>query len=363
MADGESPSLPQRNRKKRWQRSGLSGARSKKLYGALDLGTNNCRLLIATPSANGFAVTDGFSRIVRLGEGLDKSGVLSDAAMERTLDALKVCAHKLGKSRVKRVRAVATQACRQAENGVEFVKRVQAEIGISLKIISTEDEARLALQGCQDLIDRSCDAALVLDIGGGSTEISWVRVHKPNGKKHNARAISKLHSWVSLNLGVVTLAERFPEHEDKELWFNEMKEHARRQVANFTGADEFREMFTNGNTHYVGTSGAVTSLAGVHLRLPRYIRSKVDGIWLSQADTKAAADRLLGKTSAQRAAEPCIGVERADMVMAGCAILQAVQQEWPSSRIRVADRGLREGLLLSMITADLKRRGPRGRRR
>jgi len=363
MADGDRPSSSRREAARRRQRGSQSGGRPKKLYAALDLGTNNCRLLIATPASNGFKVVDGFSRIVRLGAGLDQAGYLSETAINRALDALKVCAHKLGKTKVKRVRAVATQACRQAKNGSDFVDRVRAETGISLKIISTEEEARLALRGCQDLIDHSCDAALVLDIGGGSTEISWVRMIDGASRNPEQKNGSRLQAWVSLDLGVVSLAERFPEHEDRHLWFADMKEHARQKVAAFTGAHGFLDAFSGGNTHYIGTSGAVTSLAGVHLNLSRYVRSKVDGIWLSAQEIGNASNRLLAQTAAERAKEPCIGAERADLVMAGCAILQAVQQEWPSSRIRVADRGLREGLLLSMMASDRKRRGPRGRRR
>ncbi|VAV89501.1 Exopolyphosphatase, partial [hydrothermal vent metagenome] len=203
MADGKGPSLHRRDGKTRWQGSGRTRPASKKLYAALDLGTNNCRLLIATQSADGFTVVDGFSRIIRLGEGLDANGVLSEEAMQRANEALKVCAHKLAKAKVKRIRAVATQACRRASNGAEFVEQVRTNIGLSLKIISTEEEARLAMRGCLDLFDHSCKLALVLDIGGGSTEISWVRLagnedRAGGGKTRPPKAL--LQSWVSLDL-------------------------------------------------------------------------------------------------------------------------------------------------------------------
>lgn len=362
MTDGNASSSSRREGQRNGRRSGRSDRRVRKLYAALDLGTNNCRLLIATPSVSGFQVVDGFSRIVRLGEGLERSGELSAAAMERAIDALKVCAHKLGKAKVKRVRAVATQACRKALNGASFVQRVRNETGIALKIISTEEEARLALRGVQDLLDHQCEAALVVDIGGGSTEISWVNlagVDHGNTKK----PLVRLKSWVSLDLGVVTLAERFPEVQNRPLWYGQMVEHAYKKIAAFTEAEPFRKIFENANTHYIGTSGAVTSLAGVHLNLAQYQRAKVDGLWLDRSDTDQVIERLLAHSLTERAKEPCIGEERADLVLAGCAILQAVQREWPSRRIRVADRGLREGLLLSMMSFDRNRRGPRGRRR
>jgi exopolyphosphatase/guanosine-5'-triphosphate,3'-diphosphate pyrophosphatase len=320
-------------------------------------------MLIASPTANGFHVTDGYSKIVRLGEGLDSSGRLCDAAMDRAYEALKACAHKLAKTKVKRGRAVATQACRKAENGADFVQKVREEIGLSLKIISTEEEARLAVRGCHDLLDHSCEAALVLDIGGGSTELSWVKLQGLAQTGSKRRPQVHLRKWVSLDLGVVTLGERFPEREDREQWFADMRAHAREKVAAFRDAEEFRQWFENEQGHYVGTSGAVTSLGGVHLNLARYQRSKVDGLWISDQETVAATQRLLAKDIHERAMEPCIGRERADLVLAGCAILLAVQDEWPSKRIRVADRGLREGLLLSMMAFDGKKRGPRGRRR
>ena len=363
MTDGNGPSSPLGNVKKRWQRSGRTKPAGKKLYAALDLGTNNCRLLIAAATTDGFHVVDGFSRIVRLGEGMDNSGVLSEQAMERALEALKICAHKLTKAKVKRVRAVATQACRRASNGEQFIEQVRTEIGLSLKVISTEEEAALALRGCHDLLDHSCDAALVLDIGGGSTELSWISLAGVEQPQQGRAPQANLRAWVSLDLGVVTLAERFPERDDREQWYADMSAHAYEKVVAFTGAESFRPMFDAGDVHYVGTSGAVTSLGGLHLNLTRYQRSKVDGMWLSVTDTQLATQRLLSKSLAERALEPCIGESRADLVLAGCAILHAVQQVWPSSRIRVADRGLREGLLLSMMAFDRKRRGPRGRKR
>ncbi|WP_334165155.1 Ppx/GppA phosphatase family protein [Phenylobacterium sp.] len=324
-------------------------------YAALDLGTNNCRLLIATPAGQSFRVVEAYSRIVRLGEGLDQSGRLSDAAMERALAALKVSAEKVRRRRVVRLRAIATQACRMAENGPAFIDRVFEETGMRLQIISPQEEARLSVQGCLNLLDRTADAALVVDVGGGSTELSWVELRDapPTG-------VPPIRAWLSVPIGVVTLAERYPEDEaDTEVWFRRMVEAVKGEIAAFRRADPMREVFDADRAHLVGTSGAITSLAGLHLNLMRYDRSRVDGIWMSRDECDAAAGRLLSLNARQRADQPCIGPDRADLVLAGAAILQAVQELWPCSRVRVADRGLREGILLSLMAE----RGGRRRRK
>jgi exopolyphosphatase/guanosine-5'-triphosphate,3'-diphosphate pyrophosphatase len=328
-------------------------------YGALDLGTNNCRLLIATPQGpGGFRVIEAYSRIVRLGEGLTASGRLSEAAMERAMAALKVSAEKLRRRRVLRLRAIATQACRMAENGQAFIDQVFEETGLRLQIIAPQEEARLSVAGCLNLIDRTTDAALVVDVGGGSTELSWVDL-----KDAPPTGMPPLRAWLSVPIGVVTLAERFPEGEmATESWFRAMVETVKTEIAAFKRADGLREVFDADRAHLIGTSGAITSLAGLHLNLPRYDRNQVDGIWLTRDDCEIAAGRLLQLNATERAGQPCIGPDRADLVLAGAAILQAVQELWPCSRVRVADRGLREGILLSLM-AERSGRHRRRRRR
>jgi exopolyphosphatase/guanosine-5'-triphosphate,3'-diphosphate pyrophosphatase len=331
-------------------------------YAALDLGTNNCRLLIAAPTSRGFRVLEAFSRIVRLGDGLTHTGRLDVDAMERALAALRICADRIRKRGVPHVRAVATQACRSAANGGDFLARVEAETGLKLHIITPQEEARLSVAGCLGLLDRQADAALVVDVGGGSTELSWVDLKElsfdPDRRPpHPARLPIK--AWMSVPLGVVSLADRFPEtREDRHGWFRAMVEEVKAEIAAFHGADELKPAFEAGRAHLIGTSGAITSLAGLHLGLARYERSRVDGLWMTREDCEAAAERLMSITAKERAAEPCIGPDRADLVLAGAAILQAVQELWPCARVRVADRGLREGLLLSLMN-----RPPRRRRR
>lgn len=324
-------------------------------YAALDLGTNNCRLLIATPAGDGFRVVESFSRIVRLGDGLSLSGRLDDKAMDRAIAALRVCAEKIERRQVSRVRAVATQACRAASNGQEFIARIAAETGLKFSVIAPREEARLSVAGCLNLLDRGLDAALVIDVGGGSTEFSWVRLTP------DERAPPRIGAWHSIPVGVVTLAERFPEAAGGSAWFQEMVAMMSRELQAFAGAEDFRAVFEAGRAHLIGTSGAITSLAGMHLNLRRYERAKVDGLWLTHADCRRAAEQLLALGPEGRAAQPCIGPDRADLVLAGAAILEAVQTVWPCDRVRVADRGLREGILLALMSERGER--PRKRRR
>ena len=336
-------------------------------YAALDLGTNNCRLLIAAPTPRGFRVLEAFSRIVRLGEGLTGAGRLDDAAMDRALAALQVCADRIRKRGVPRVDAVATQACRSAANGEAFIERVALETGLKLRIITPREEARLSVAGCLNLLDPSMDAALVIDVGGGSTELSWIdlgRLKVDLDKRPPHPAQLPIEAWLSIPVGVVSLAERFPEDRvDPEGWFRRMVGAVKEQIAAFTRADDMKPVFEAGRAHLVGTSGAITSLAGLHIGLLRYERAKVDGLWMTRGECEAAADRLLALDAAQRAEQPCIGADRADLVLAGAAILQAVQELWPCERVRVADRGLREGLLMSLMSRAprRRRRGSRGR--
>jgi exopolyphosphatase/guanosine-5'-triphosphate,3'-diphosphate pyrophosphatase len=326
------------------------------VYGAIDLGTNNCRMLLAQRSGRGFNVVDAFSRVVRLGEGLNATGELSQGAMDRAVEALKVCSEKLARRHVVKHRAIATQACRSATNGEDFLKRVREETGINFDLITPEEEARLALHGCLDLLDASKDAALVIDIGGGSTELSWVDLaewRKRGG--HDSGGRPPMKSWSSTPVGVVTLSERFPEREDRLAWYGEMKSYARGLMRTPRGARQMRPVFEAGRGHLVGTSGTVTSMAGVHLRLPRYDRSQVDGIWMTGEEALAACTRLRDLDIHGRGLEPTIGPDRAELVLAGCAIYEAVADAWPADQLRVGDRGLREGLLLNLMRKPKRR--------
>jgi len=338
-----------------------AGARAKRaavpIYGALDLGTNNCRLLVARPSRRGFLVIDAFSRIIRLGEGVLRSGYLSDAAMSRTIDALKICCDKMRRRNVSRSRLIATEACRIASNSGEFIDRVRRDTGLAIEIVSRETEAKLAVSGCASLIDRNCDWALVFDIGGGSSELIWLDLTRLD--RHWRRSIYDrlevqgcIAGWTSLPIGVVNLAERHGGREVGRENYEAMVADVMGALTDFEGAHRFRDRISKGCAHFLGTSGTVTTIAGIHLGLPAYDRSRVDGCWLSAPDVRRVSDALIDMSYAERVAQPCIGQERADLVLAGCAILEALLRVWPCQRLRVADRGLREGILATLMAED-----------
>jgi len=319
------------------------------LYAALDLGTNNCRLLVAQPTRPGqFRVVDAFSRIVRLGEGLGASGMLSTEAMDRAIEALKVCASKLASKNVRRMRLIATEACRAAGNGEEFLARVTAEAGLDLEVINRETEARLAVSGCASLIGREARSAVLFDIGGGSSEIAVLQI-----KDHRSpRLANHITHWTSLPVGVVTLSERHGgRHVTPEI-FEAMVNEVEDMLSRFDSPASHELNSENSGFHMIGTSGTVTTLAGVFLNLPRYDRRQVDGLWMTADEVTAMQDKLVALDFQERAANPCIGPDRADLVLAGCAILEAIRRRFPASRMRVADRGLREGLLTEMMADD-----------
>lgn len=321
-----------------------SGTRDQRTYAAIDLGTNNCRLLVARPSRDGFRVIDAFSRIVRLGEGLHASGELSEAAIERTIDALHVCAGKMQRRGVDRARCIATEACRRAANGTGFLERVEAETGISFEIIAPDEEVHLANVGCEPLIEHWARRVVVLDIGGGSTEVSWLDVGDDGD--------SNLNAWVSLPCGVVSLAERFGGDVVGPEVYRAMVNAVQELIAPFEQEHAMARHLDSQNVQMIGTSGTVTTLAGIHLDLPHYDRRRVDGMVIAFSDVEQVTQSLCNMSVRERAEVPCVGRDRADLVVAGAAILDAVHEVWPVGRLTVADRGLREGVLLGMMAQD-----------
>ncbi len=351
-ASGPQPAAGSGRRRRRRRGRGGKGTALQTLpsrpahYGALDLGTNNCRLLVAEPTRDSFRVVDAFSRIVRLGEGLSRTGELSEAAQDRAIGALKICAAKLDGRKVSRTRLIATEACRGAGNGAAFLDRVQRETGLRLEIVNRETEAKLAANSCAPLLDRTAAGAILFDIGGGSSELAWL------GKAADVDGgppLAPVQEWDSMPLGVVTLAERFGGENVTPEVFNAMIEDVLPRVKAFA---EKTNGATNGEIYLLGTSGTVTTLAGIHLELPRYDRRRVDGIWLSHDEVTKVVAKLCATSYQERVANPCIGAQRADLVLAGCAILEAIRRVFPCERLRVADRGLREGMLVELMRAD-----------
>ena len=351
-ASGPRPAAKSGRRRRRRRGRGGKGAAPQAHsprhahYGALDLGTNNCRLLVAAPTRDSFRVVDAFSRIVRLGEGLSRTGELSGAAQDRAIAALRICAAKLDSKKVTRTRLIATEACRGASNGAAFIERVARETGLQLEIVNRETEAKLAANSCAPLLDRTAAGAILFDIGGGSSELAWL------GKANDVDGgppLAPVQEWDSMPLGVVTLAERFGGENVTPEIFSAMVEDVLPRVTAFAAKANGAN---NGEIYLLGTSGTVTTLAGIHLDLPRYDRRRVDGIWLSRDEVTNVVGKLCASSYQERVSNPCIGAQRADLVLAGCAILEAIRRIFPCERLRVADRSLREGMLVELMRAD-----------
>ncbi|MGP8231044.1 MAG: Ppx/GppA phosphatase family protein [Methylovirgula sp.] len=321
------------------------------IFAALDLGTNNCRLLIARPTYRsadlpGFKIVDSFSRIVRLGEGLSQTGRLAEPAIRRTLEALEICRTKMRARNVTHARLIATEACRGAENGPEFVARVREALGLDLEIVDRQTEAHLAAIGCAALADPAAESVILFDIGGGSSEVIWLgRPARDADSGHE-----RIRFWVSLKIGVVSLAERFGGVDVSEATFEAMVAYVAAELGDFIAqAQQYQRCE---NFHLLGTSGTVTTIGGIFLNLARYDRRRVDGLWMSDAEIDVTMTRLRQMPYDARVANGCIGTERADLVLAGCAILEAIRRAFPAKRVRIADRGLREGILLQLMDAE-----------
>lgn len=322
--------------------------RKRGTYATIDLGTNNCRLLIAQPTPKSFKVVESFSRVTRLGENLIENNMLTEEAIKRTISALKVCASKLKKRPISQARHIATEACRRAKNGQEFIKRVKKETGLTLEIISSKEESRLAVAGCVPLLNRNIDNTLVFDIGGGSTEISWAGIDE-DGQ-------AEIKGFISLPFGVVTVAEAFKDRQMDYMAYEAVVDRAIHILKDFEKEHNILHHIENGQVQMIGTSGTITTLGAIHLGLSRYIRNAVDGLTLEFEDIKTVQDMVKEMSPKARERHPCIGRERADLTLAGCAILEAICSFWPIGEITVADRGLREGILLDLMQRDIKRK-------
>ncbi len=354
VRDAEMPAVRARHAE-----AGANGAPARRTrssppaFAAIDLGTNNCRLLIGTPDGDGFRVVDSFSRIVRLGEGLHHSGRLGAAAMDRAIAALQGCAARLGRRPVRSLRAIATEACRRAVNGDAFLVRVRAETGLPIGVISAREEAELALESCAPLLSGGGRRALLFDIGGGSTELAWVRLPDPGG-------VPQMIGFLSLPVGVVTLAERFGgpdgnrarDRSEAPDRFEAMVAEVTSRLHGFESVHRIGQEIRQGGVRLLGTSGTVTTLASQVLQLPRYTRNAVDGVVMEAGQAHGALRQLRALGPEGLGRHPCIGPERAEFVLPGCAIFAAIHAVWPAAQIVVADRGLREGMLLRMIRAD-----------
>jgi exopolyphosphatase/guanosine-5'-triphosphate,3'-diphosphate pyrophosphatase len=326
---------------------------SNELYAALDLGTNNCRLLIAKPvfqqvnQHKTLKVIDSYSRIVRLGEGLAEGGELAQDAMDRTLKALESCQKKLERYHISKKRFVATEACRRATTSAAFMKKIESELGLHIDIISNEEEARLAFLGCSSLLLKDTRWALAFDIGGGSTEFMWVKIDPDMPVDSHRRHL--IQDWLSLPYGVMNMSEQFGGAAYTEMYFEEIVEKICGMMRPLDEANQISAKIWREGVQMLSTSGTVTTLAAIHLDLPKYDRAKVDGLKLSISDIRAATKKLMAMSPSQRSLHPCIGSARTDFILSGCAIFEAIVRTFPIAQITIADRGVREGIIVSLM--------------
>lgn len=314
---------------------------------AIDLGTNSCRLLVAKINNSGFQVIDSFSRVVRLGESIEASNRLTDEAMDRAIEALKVCNDKVKSNKVLKLRAVTTEACRRAENTEDLIKRVQAELDLDMEVITSEEEARLALSGCSGVLNPKFPYAITFDIGGGSTEIMWLKLQ--NNQEADGRPGVEVIDWLSLPFGVVTLSETYGSHITTSSIYHGIRKKILKTLQEFSIKNKISDLVTKNKVQMVGTSGTVTTLAAIKLGLQVYDRRRIDGITLRYKDIKNISKEIREMTPSDRVAHTCIGIGRSDLVVVGSAILEGIIDAWSIGRLSVADRGVREGILMDMV--------------
>lgn len=347
---GEADNMAQRGKKRSYYNS---QPETSELFAALDLGTNNCRLLVAKPAfhqdggSKTLKVMDSYSRIVRLGEGVSENGLLSEEAMRRTMKALSTCKNKLLRYGITKSRFVATEACRRARNAEMFLNQVEQELGLSIDIISNEEEARLAFLGCSSLLARDTRYALAFDIGGGSTEFMWVKIDADAPINSHKRHL--IQDWLSLPYGVMNMSEQFGGPAYTEMYFEEIVQRIASLLVELEENNQIASRIWHDHVQMLSTSGTVTTLAAIHLNLPHYDRSKVDGLKLSISDIRGATQTLLKMSHAERANHPCIGSSRTDFILSGCAIFEAIARTFPIDKITIADRGVREGIIVSLM--------------
>ena len=345
QSSGQEQTASGKNKYPHKSRKNPHKSQSRETYAAIDLGTNNCRLLIVEPQGNSFKVIDSFSRIVRLGEGLESSNKLSADAMQRTIDALRVCAAKIRRHRVRWMRCVATEACRRAENGQAFINQIEKSTRLRFEIIDGKDEAELAAIGCGALFDRQFPHAIVFDIGGGSTEITCLSLKKGR---------YELQDMISLPLGVVRLSEKYDGKNMSQEIYTQIRDEAEKTIRSFAEKQTFHADNLN-DIQLIGTSGTVTTLAAIHKGLKKYNRNIVDGAVMKRGEVVAVIQSLMNMSHEERQNNNCSGKERADLVLSGCAVLEAIIRAWPLENVKIADRGIREGILLRLIRKTRRR--------
>ena len=333
------------------------------IIAAIDLGTNSCRLLVARVNVAGirtnyfrsrpkpvaWKVIDSFAKVVRLGEGMYSHDELSHDAIERTMEALSICRKKLDKYNMHSMRAVATEACRRATNKEVLVNRAREELGLNLEVICAEEEARLALKGCSAILDSRIPYGIVFDIGGGSTEVILVRLKRENKRSPGYAVPFDVIDSISIPYGVVTTTEAVDLADNQEYVHKMLHEKITDMLSEFVSKNKIIELIKNNEIQVAGSSGTVTTLAAYHLGLAQYERRLVDGMTISYEDLHIVIEKIFAMDKQGSLEESTVGFGRADYVLTGSVILKALCEVIPAKTMRIADRGVREGILIDLM--------------
>ena len=299
---------------------------------AIDCGTNSIRLLVAeAESSEGLVDVRREMRIVRLGQGVDRTGRLAPEALERTRAALREYAGAIDELGARRVRMVATSATRDAENRDEFTALVRAELGVDPEVISGAEEAQLSFAGAASVLPHLSGALLVADIGGGSTEL----VRGGDGPLH-------AHS---MDVGCVRMTERHL-HDDPPT-----PEQVAATVADVRAAlDSARaDVPLDLPVTFVGLAGTVTTVAAIALELPAYDATAIHGARISAERIAEVTERLLGMTHEQRAAVPVMHPGRVDVIGGGALVLRTLVEEIGVDEIVASEHDILDGIALSLL--------------
>lgn len=304
---------------------------------AIDCGTNSIRLLIAEAHADGeYTDLTRLMRVVRLGEGIDTTGVISPAALERTFAACDEYASLIQAADVRALRFVATSASRDARNREEFVAGVQSRLGVTPEVISGAEEAQLSFAGAVSSAPVRAGAPtprLVVDIGGGSTEF----------------VLGDERPWASrsVNIGCVRLFERHLRHDPPSAGeLAELAADADRAIAEAATEVDLTEADS-----LVGVAGTVTTVAALALDLPEYDPAAIHGSRISAAQVTAITEQLAAMTHAERLALPVMHPGRADVIVSGAVILQRIVEAVGVSEIVVSEHDILDGIAMSIPVA------------
>jgi exopolyphosphatase/guanosine-5'-triphosphate,3'-diphosphate pyrophosphatase len=315
-------------------------------------------------------VIDSFAKIISLGEGIKQTGVLSEEAIERTIVALRACKKKLDSHRIYKMRAVATEACRQASNTKSLIERVNSEIGVDLEVISPQEEARLVLKGCSGVISDEKNYGILMDIGGGSTEVVWLKINKGMTRP----TISVIDS-ISLPFGVVTISDTYTHSKNNQEIYTVLRKNILSTIDTFMKKNNIRTNFSKGDVQVITSSGTTTTLGSLTLGLSTYDRSSVDGKDFSSKKIVEVGEELLSRYLSSTPTTVKLGKEknfitnkffdhvldksseefkifaynRMGLLAAGVVIINSILESIGDCLVRIADRGVREGILYDLM--------------